>query len=284
EKIGQGGGYDRGARARRIGDRLAALEKVTENDLLSIQLDDRAAFLDRWRAKVESILARPGKKDFADRRLQAVEQLKNWDGRAGVAAVGYRLVWSFRQKAVQQVMGWLTAPCLAADPRFAVRYLPAQEEPTWRLLDERPPHLLRADYADWNDFEDTMLNDVLAEMTPNGRPLAEATWGELNVSRVRHPIGRASPFLASWLDMPTAPLPGGWSDLPRIQGPDFGASQRMVVGPGREAAGVFHMPAGQSGHPLSPYYRSTHRAWQTGEPTSFVPGPCRHTLRLTPKN
>jgi penicillin amidase len=58
--------------------------------------------------------------------------------------------------------------------------------------------------------------------------------------------------------MPAVPLPGGWSDIPRIQGPDFGASERLVVSPGREERGTFHMPCGQSGHPLSPFYRKGH--------------------------
>ena len=42
------------------------------------------------------------------------------------------------------------------------------------------------------------------------------------------------------------------------------------------------MPGGQSGHPLSPYYRAGHEAWVAGEPTPFLPGPAVHRLRLEP--
>ena len=34
-----------------------------------------------------------------------------------------------------------------------------------------------------------------------------------------------------------------------------------------------HMPTGQSGHPLSPFYANSHDAWVKGEPTPFLPGP-----------
>jgi penicillin G amidase len=81
--------------------------------------------------------------------------------------------------------------------------------------------------------------------------------------------------------MPAQPLPGG-SDLPRMQQASFGASQRMVVAPGREAEGLFHMPGGQSAHPFSPFYRAGHDAWVKGEPTPLLPGTTQHTLILSP--
>ena len=68
------------------------------------------------------------------------------------------------------------------------------------------------------------------------------------------------------------PLPGA-GQMPRVQSPGFGASMRMVVSPGREEEGLFHMPGGQSGHPLSPNYLKGHDAWARGEPTPFLPGP-----------
>jgi penicillin amidase len=82
--------------------------------------------------------------------------------------------------------------------------------------------------------------------------------------------------------MPTVTVPGAHDDMPRIQGVDFGASERFSVSPGHESEGYFHMPGGQSGHPLSPFYRAGFDAWATGSPTPFLPGPQAHELRLTP--
>jgi penicillin amidase len=110
---------------------------------------------------------------------------------------------------------------------------------------------------------------------------ASWTWGGRNTVRIRHPISLAVPQLAGWLDMATAQLPGA-SNMPRVQGPSFGASERFAVSPGREEDGYFHMPCGQSGHPLSPFYRAGHDAWVEGEPTPFLPGPTETTLTLVP--
>ena len=70
--------------------------------------------------------------------------------------------------------------------------------------------------------------------------------------------------------------------MPRVQSPGFGASERFAVSPGREEQGYFHMPGGQCGHPLSPFYRAGHEAWAAGEPTPFLPGPAAHRLTLRP--
>ncbi|HZN04844.1 MAG TPA: penicillin acylase family protein, partial [Candidatus Polarisedimenticolia bacterium] len=84
-----------------------------------------------------------------------------------------------------------------------------------------------------------------------------------------------------WLDMEPQPLPGD-SSMPRVQAPEFGASERMVVSPSHEEEGLFHMPGGQSGHPLSKFYRAGHSAWATGQAAPFLPGPPEHVLILRP--
>ena len=73
--------------------------------------------------------------------------------------------------------------------------------------------------------------------------------------------------------MPTVKVAGGRHDMPRIQGPDYGASERFSVAPGHESEGYFEMPGGQSGHPLSPFYRAGFTAWVEGRTTPFLPGP-----------
>jgi penicillin amidase len=84
-----------------------------------------------------------------------------------------------------------------------------------------------------------------------------------------------------WLDMPRELLPG---DLytPRVHWGSIGASVRMVVSPGREADGIMHMPTGQSGHPLSPFYANSHLTWVKGEASPFLPGNTLHRLTLRP--
>jgi penicillin amidase len=129
-----------------------------------------------------------------------------------------------------------------------------------------------------------MIDATLAEASAQGGPLHERTWGKKNVTSIQHPMSMASPMLGRLLglNMAAEPLPGGNKDMPRIQRPTYGASERMVVTPGREAEGYFHMPCGQSGHPLSPHYRDGHAAWANGEPTPFLPGPAVDQLVILP--
>jgi penicillin amidase len=89
-------------------------------------------------------------------------------------------------------------------------------------------------------------------------------------------------LLSRWLDMPVVELPGD-AYMPRVQGLNAGDSERLVVSPGREQHAIFHMPTGQSGHPLSPHYGDGHTDWAEGTPSPLLPGPPIHTLRLTPK-
>ena len=154
------------------------------------------------------------------------------------------------------------------------------EGPLWSLVTERPAHLLTDNYSSWEQLLLQAVDSNIDYYTghfPDG--LANRTWGERNTAAIRHPLSRALPILSRWLDMPAEPLPGD-SNLPRAQGPSFGASERFAVSPGHEADGYLHMPAGQSGHPLSDYYRIGHADWVLGKPTPFLPGAAAHTLTL----
>jgi len=101
------------------------------------------------------------------------------------------------------------------------------------------------------------------------------------VVRIQHPLSLAVPRLSNWLDIPPEPLPGD-DAMPRVQGIDFGASERFVVSPGHEDTGLFQMPGGQSGHPLSPWYHDGYATWARGEPAPFLPGAAAHVLVLVP--
>lgn len=273
-------GQDVGGRQGQIRDALLELDRATPDDMLALQLDDRAEFLARWRELLLDTLTPEAVADFPA-RAEARSLVEGWGGRASIDSAGYRIVRDWRLAVARAVFDPLLAAARAADPRldYLVDFR-RFEGPLWTLVTERPPHLLAPGPADWQELFLTALDAGLAQLAARG-PLAERTWGEANVSRVQHPLGMAVPLLATWLDMPPLALPGD-ANMPRVQTPFAGASQRMVVSPGREDAGLFHMPAGQSGHPLSPHYRDGHEAWARGEPTPFRPGQTVHTLTLVP--
>ncbi|MGA3007186.1 MAG: penicillin acylase family protein [Opitutaceae bacterium] len=278
-KIGDGG-YGPPYRAVQIRDDLAALEHATPRDLLAIQLDDRALFLARWQKLLLATLTSDAIAQNKS-RAELLRLARSWEGRASADSVSYRLVRAFRQRVAQLVFTPIFAPCIEADPDFDYTRF-NYEPPLWTLITQRPPHLLNPKFARWDDLLLAAADAVMADLDRQGVPPDRATWGRSNTVQIRHPFSRFLPAaLARWLDMPAEPMPGD-ADMPRVQGPRFGASERFVVAPGHEEEGIFEMPCGQSGHPLSPFYRAGHEAWVQGKPAPFLPGQSEHTLELRP--
>ncbi|HEY0503030.1 MAG TPA: penicillin acylase family protein [Lysobacter sp.] len=276
-RIGDGG-YVLGARGRQIRDDLFAKQQFTERDLLAIQLDDRTVFMQRWWQLLRDQAQRsktPALRELAD-------AAPTWTPRASIDAVSYRLVRTWRLAVHARIGDGLTAPARAAlGDNFAMPDLPQLEGVAWPLVTQRPAHLLPRGFESWDALFEDAARQVRDELKEKG-PLARRTWGEQNTSRICHPLAGALPaFAKQMLCMPFEPLPGDVA-MPRVQHPDMGASERMVVSPGHEADGIIHMPGGQSGHPLSPFWGAGHDDWVQGRPTPFLPGKTEHTLRISP--
>jgi penicillin amidase len=284
EKLGRVGvgGYDLGARQRQIRDDLLAIDKATEIDMLRVQLDDRALLLARWQRLLLATLT-PDAAAQGPHRAEARRLVEGWGGHASIDSVGYRIVRAFRERVKDAVLGPLLAPARAKDPTLRPGTAPNSrwEGPVWALVTARPAHLLDPRHATWDALLLAALDGALSELTEDAGPLEGRTWGERNTVLIRHPLSRAVPQLGGLLDMPRERLPGD-NHMPRFQSPSAGASERFSVSPGREEEGYFHMPCGQSGHPLSPHYADGHAAWAKGEPTPFLPGPAVHVLTLVP--
>jgi penicillin G amidase len=275
-------GYDRGARQQQIRDGLLSIEKAGEVDMLKVQLDDRAVFLQPWQELLMSVL-----NDQAISKQPQREQLRElvgkWGARAAASSVGYRAVWAFRNKVIAQMADLLGQPAQELDKNYSLARTRRIEGPIWKILQERPEHFLDPRFETWEACLLSSADAVLSEATANGKKLADFTWGKVNTTKIDHPLTAAVPSLGRWLNMPNQELDGGWSDMPRIQAPSSGASQRMAVSPGREKDGYMHIPVGQSGHPLSSFYGNSHDAWTNGTPTPFLPGAPLHTLTLQPR-
>jgi len=275
-----GAEYDFGARASQIrADLLAINRPATPADMLRIQLDDRAVLLGRWREVLLGLLDASSLSGHPA-RAQFRSLIEHWDAAADTDSVGYRLVRRWRDLIEAQVWDMiLDGLHIPADASYSV---PTQfQAPLLRLLQEQPLHLLAPRYASWQQLMLTELDAAITQLQRECGDLSRCTWGQQNTIRIEHPLSRALPFLSALLDMPTLELPGD-HDMPRVQGMTLGSSERFAVSPGHEADGYFHMPGGQSGNPLSPYYRAGFMAWARGVPLPFLPGPRAHRITLHP--
>jgi penicillin G amidase len=267
-------GYANGARAKQIRDGLYAKQQFSEKDLLAIQLDDRTVFLERWWQQLRTFSENKGDAMFIDIR----QSTEKWDARASVDAKSYRFVRAWRLAIIDRIKDGLTAPAQAKLGKdFVMPDLPQIEGVAWQLITQQPAHLLPKKYASWDALLSDAAKEVYQQLKEKG-PIDQRTWGERNTANICHPLARALPeFAKSYVCMPKDPLNGDMN-MPRVQSTDFGASERMVVSPGHEVDGIIHMPGGQSGHLLSPFWGAGHAAWVKGEATPFLPGATQYKL------
>ncbi len=277
------GGFDLGARNRQLADGLRALgPQLDVRRAASAALDDRALFIGRWRERAlraldpQALRGQPQRAEF--RRLLET----SWDGHASVGSVGYRLARNYMWALNELLFGRVNKELAALDPKATLASATTRwPEVLARLLDARPAGWLPPGYRDWRAVELAAVDRVIQDLTQDGQALAQATWGKRNTAAIAHPISIAVPALAPLLGAPPDQLPGD-SNMPRVAGPKFGQSERMTVSPGREEEGLYNMPGGQSGHPLSPFFLAGHKEWVEAKPVPLLPGTAKYSLKFVP--
>jgi len=275
-----------------------------------VQLDDRALFLTRWRNLLMQLLDDEALRDHPQ-RVELKRLVMSWNARATPDSVGYRLVHAYRSQTESAVWHMLLDGLEVDIPGVPA---PAQfEGALWELVTQQPPHLLAANFANWREFLLDQVDDTIFSLTgardlnvssaavvsgavqvsagaatgaaPGRSPpcpqLERCTWGARHAVLLRHPMSGGLPLLAGLLNMPAIDVPGD-HNMPRVQDGTFGASERFAVTPGREAEGYLQIAGGQSGHPLSPFYRAGFQEWAEGKPLPFLPGAAEHVLTLEP--
>jgi penicillin amidase len=279
-KIGNGG-YALGVRGKLIRDKLLSTSRLSEQDMLAIQLDTDAELYYRWRAHLanlldDNVLTNEHRREF--KRL-----VQEWNGKAEINQAGFTLIRAYRIKLRELLLDPLVK-LMDPEAKHNFAYYSSQYEyPLWRLVSQQPKAFLPKVYSDYSHLFLAAVDQVIADYTQNNQPLADQVWGKYNQVTIQHPLSRAVPLLSRFLDRPTMALPGE-AHSPRVQGRTFGASERMVISPGNKEQAIFHMPGGQSGHPLSPFYEQGFTDWAIGNPTPLWAREPQYQLILKPKD
>ena len=161
----------------------------------------------------------------------------------------------FREERVGRGDRLRAVRVLRSRRHFDYRTVRRREGPIWKLVTEKPVHLLdpRVSTTGTRCCSPRSIASI-ARAKRDGRAICRDARGRDPTSP---PTGircrAATAVRRRWLDMPLQPLTG---DLytPSMHWGSNAPSERMIVSPGREADGIMHMPTGQSGHPLSPFY------------------------------
>ncbi|MGZ5050169.1 MAG: penicillin acylase family protein [Methylobacter sp.] len=275
--------FGNGYRAYRITRRLEQTPQLNEWAMFNLQLDTESEFYGFYQQLALNALSH----EALERQPElgeARDSLLAWDGRAETDSLGFALLVEFRKSLIESVFSPLFSASRQADKSFnyAWSYI---DTPLQALLTEKPQAALpdAAHYRNWDDFILERLQDSIRQLHARhpGIALTDLNWGKYNTVKQSHPFSNALPALSDWLDMPSQALPGCAFCI-RAAGPGFGASERLVAAPGHFDDAILHMPGGQSGHPLSPYYRDQQHYWLKGLPMPLAGGKPEHQLLLSP--
>lgn len=283
ERFGDGG-YALGARGLQIRDRLFEYDVFEESDFYTIQLDNEAWFLGKWHNLLTTVLSNSPSEFSLD-----LSMLDKWQSCACADSVGYSLVRKFRSQIFNQLLAPLENHLQSEG--LSMRTVIRHAEPAIaEILKQQPLEWLPEGYDNWDQFLQQSYRDTRTEMLTkfvaedaevNLENLQRLRWGNVNALKVQHPFSMVMPWLSGLLDMPTT---DGFGDsfMPAVQSGSHGASQRLVIQPGYEKSAILTIPGGQSGHPLSPFYRLGFDQYINNTPTPLLPGDVEHTIHIHP--
>lgn len=253
-----------GYRAHRIAELLRDGQGLTEQDLLAIQLDTRSGVLDFYQ---QLALTELRNLDHKDADLQEAERaLQAWDGHMQTSSIGAAFLNEFRSQLAEEVFTKVVAACRVHDPDFRYAWR-EMETPLRLLLTQQPPGMLSARHQDnWQRMILETIRQTARELRQQfpQTNLAQLTWGQTHPVTLQHPFSKVASILGNVLDMPTFASDGCASVCVKVMADGHGASERLVLSPAHPENAIFHMPGGQSGHPLSPHYRDQQMFWQDG--------------------
>jgi penicillin amidase len=265
-------------RNERIWKWLGPKSKLTQQDMLTLETDVYSE-LDQEIAQRLAYGIDHAKNTDA-RLRQAADLLRSWDGAVTVDSAPAAIVAA----AKKALYSMLLKPKLGeewseyhwAESLFAGEQILMHEPAAWL-----PPQ-----YATWDDFLADMVRQGLAQ---GGAPgdLRQWRYGYSHPVDVEHPLFGLLPWFKDWTGTGVLPQSGDTSTVKQV-GRSFGPSQRFTIDWSNVDAATEDITMGESGDPLSPYYRDQWAYWYNGKTFALpftkqaVAAATAHTLRLEP--
>jgi len=221
-----------------------------------------------------------------DARLKrAADILRSWDGRMSIdspaASIVYRARQAFRQLILEPKLGSDWQAYDWAESNFALEEILMHGSSS-----ATPSAWLPSNYKDW----DALLTDAVRKGLETGKAPADLTkwtYGSWHVVDLEHPLYQLLPVVKGWSGTGEQPLSGDTTTIKQV-GRAFGPSQRFTMDWSDPDASTEDIVLGESGDPLSPWYRDQWPAWYGGTtfPLPFSPAAVAsqttHTLQLVP--
>jgi penicillin amidase len=265
-------------RAERIYKDLQGREQLKPADLLQVQTDVYSEVDQELGQRLSyAIDHTPG----ADDRLrQAADLMRSWDGRLSTDSAAASLVTQTRRALwpliLEPRLGKDAAEYRWSESDFAEEEIVMHANPDW----------LPKSYKNW----DALLTDAVRRAMSDGKAPADvARWnyGSWHVVDIEHPLTTFLPRIGRVAGTGEQPLSGDTTTVKQV-GRDFGPSQRFTMDWSNIDGSTENIVLGESGNPLSPYFRDQWNDYYAGTTFAFpftsaaVAAQTRHTLRLLP--
>ena len=215
-----------------------------------------------------------------DRLRKAADLMRSWDGKLTIDSAAASLVTKTRAALwpmiLEPKLGKLAADYGWGESQFAAEEIVMHAKPEW----------LPKEYKNWDEL---LTAAVRKGMEAGKAPENVADWnyGSWHVVELDHPLAQFLPYIGRVADEGPLPLSGDKTTVKQVDRA-MGPSQRFTMDWSNIDGSTENIVLGESGNPLSPYFRDQWNDWYGGTTFAlpFTPAvvatQTSHTLRLTP--
>jgi penicillin amidase len=265
-------------RNERIWKWLGPKTGLTEQDMLTLQTD---VYSEVDQEIAQRLAYGIDHADHVGQQLrQAANLLRSWNGVVSVdsapAAILAAAKQAFYPMLLEPKMGDAWKHYRWGESIYAAERILKNESPAWL-----PPQ-----YRTWDDFLADLVRQGLV-MTAAPRDLSTWRYGDAHRVDVEHPIYGLLPWFKRWTGTGALPQSGDTTTVKQVAR-TFGPSQRFTIDWGNVDTATENIVMGESGDPLSPYYRDQWPYWYHDRTFALpfteqaVAAATVHTLHLEP--
>jgi penicillin amidase len=265
-------------RTERIYKALQGRDNLKPADLLAVQTDVYSEVDQELGHRFAYAIDHTPSAD--DSLKKAADLMRSWDGKLTTDSVAASIVTQTRKALwpliLEPKLGKDAEDYAWSESNFAEEEIVMHANPDWL------PH----GYKDW----DALLTEAVRKGMKAGKApddVARWNYGSWHVVDIEHPLAGFLPLIGRVAGTGEQPLSGDTTTVKQV-GRAFGPSQRFTMDWSDIDGSTENIVLGESGNPLSPYYRDQWNDYYGGTTFAFpftpaaVAAQTRHTLRLLP--
>jgi penicillin amidase len=252
--------------------------KLAPADLLKLQTDVYSEVDQEMAQRFAYAIDHASK---TDRRLrEAADLMRTWDGVVSADSAPAAVVDAAKSAFWPMLLG----PRIGDD--WKLYEWSASGFAREQMIMNEPAAWLPAGYANWDDFLAAVVREGINSEHRLG-DLKNWKYGVQHPVDVEHPLYSMLPWFKKWTGTGAQPQSGDKTTVKQA-GRTFGPSQRFTMDWSNPDASTENIVMGESGDPVSAYYRDQWPYWYGGKTFALpfssqaVAAQTSHTLQLTP--